>query len=185
MFFYSYLHHLSLSYTWTYLAYMHIIEQYHGLPYIMWIHQAIALRLVGMAFEITLNERIKNETHEQKNQSSKSLFDDLENSIPEEPKAIEIIAYAYFFIGLHKGKWHFQLTLPVNQTYLRSLRKIWISYSKLLLFFTLVVKTIFLIAVVVQASSSLAEFNFSFQESRYDSLFLYKACKSCIDPTNS
>ncbi|CAB3222007.1 unnamed protein product [Arctia plantaginis] len=101
-----YLHHISLSYTWTYLAYMHIIEKYQSLPYILWVHQAIALRLVGMAFEISLNERIKNEAQEQKNQSSKPTVDNVENSIPEDPKAIEIIAYAYFFIGLHKGPYY-------------------------------------------------------------------------------
>ncbi|CAH0691875.1 unnamed protein product [Spodoptera exigua] len=89
--------------------------------YVMWVHQAIALRLVGLAFEITLAEKTRRQPPTAKGaQASKAIKLSKEpdvnsdvaskgsnhrlNDLPlmTDPTAIDIISYAYYFIGLHK-----------------------------------------------------------------------------------
>lgn len=94
--------------------------------YVLWIHQVIALRLVGLACEVTLAEKSKRKIladsilamareREMVNRISnlklpsksdvtleKPANGDLTTEL-EEPSAAEIISYAYYFIGLHKG----------------------------------------------------------------------------------
>ncbi|XP_075978117.1 membrane-bound acylglycerophosphatidylinositol O-acyltransferase frj-like isoform X2 [Anticarsia gemmatalis] len=98
-----YVHQLSLAYTWTYLSYLSFNVKREGWPYDHWIHQTIALRLVGLAFEIYMVDKAKNETS--KASPSKLTLGDPENMV-EDPTALEIISYAYYFIGLHKGPYY-------------------------------------------------------------------------------
>ncbi|KAJ8722113.1 hypothetical protein PYW08_004515 [Mythimna loreyi] len=53
-----YIHQLSFAYTWLYLMYMNYNMDVTT-NYVLWIHQVIALRLVGLAFEITMSEKVK------------------------------------------------------------------------------------------------------------------------------
>lgn len=67
--------------------------------YIIWLHQTLALKLVGLAFEINAVQ-IKTDT---KGVSvSKLTIGDSDTTTPE-PTAADIIAYSYYFIGLHRG----------------------------------------------------------------------------------
>uniref|UniRef100_A0A2H1V1D5 Lysophospholipid acyltransferase 7 n=1 Tax=Spodoptera frugiperda TaxID=7108 RepID=A0A2H1V1D5_SPOFR len=119
-----YIHHLSIAYTWLYLIYITFnIDISH---YVLWVHQAIALRLVGLAFEITLAEKAKRQpiAGSQASKASKyskesDLYSDGTSKssthrlnvgdlayVPTEPSAVDIISYAYYFIGLHKGPYY-------------------------------------------------------------------------------
>ncbi|CAK1551110.1 unnamed protein product [Leptosia nina] len=94
-----YVHQISLAYTWMYLLYVHI---YVLDIYVIWIHQALALRLVGLAFEIFVAQRAKTE-----GRVSLTRMTIGENDLlTVDPSAIDIITYAYFFIGLHKGPYY-------------------------------------------------------------------------------
>ncbi|KAH9644907.1 hypothetical protein HF086_007995 [Spodoptera exigua] len=118
-----YIHHLSIAYTWLYLIYMTYNIDFTY--YVMWVHQAIALRLVGLAFEITLAEKTRRQPPTAKGaQASKAIKLSKEpdvnsdvaskgsnhrlNDLPlmTDPTAIDIISYAYYFIGLHKGPYY-------------------------------------------------------------------------------
>lgn len=143
-FVFSYMHHLSLAYTWMYLVYLRY--NIDSTIYVLWLHQTMALRLVGLAFELctpergiarpsasnkvpglkTINLSIKSEkpssntlpskesnpkgqqsSSEKTGSTGKSSFSKMtvgdHNAVSIEPSAIDIIAYAYYFIGLHKG----------------------------------------------------------------------------------
>ncbi|CAH0585680.1 unnamed protein product [Chrysodeixis includens] len=134
-----YMHHMSLAYTWIYLVYLR--WNIDSTVYVLWLHQTISLRLVGLAFELCAPEKgsrpsssskvpsfrntnlsIKSDhskdAHPKTQQSSseKTVTGAGKHSIPKmtgdynsgssEPSAIEIIAYAYYFIGLHKGPYY-------------------------------------------------------------------------------
>jgi hypothetical protein len=91
---FSYVHKMSMLYTWTYLMYLHI---YVSSAYSLWIVQTMALRLVGLAFEV--NSTLKS------TKSLNSLRAPMGDNVGDqlEPSAVDIIAYSYFFIGLHRG----------------------------------------------------------------------------------
>ncbi|XP_045516667.1 lysophospholipid acyltransferase 7-like [Pieris brassicae] len=94
-----YLHQISLAYTWMYLFYLH----YYLPPnYVIWIYQTLALRLVGLAFEIHLAHRAKGETRVSVTRVTIGDSDLITN----DPSAVDIITYTYFFIGLHKGPYY-------------------------------------------------------------------------------
>ncbi|RVE41353.1 hypothetical protein evm_014000 [Chilo suppressalis] len=94
-----YVHQMSMLYTWTYLLYLHC----NALPlYVMWMHQTMALRLVGLAFEV--NSLVKNNNSTVP--SSTVRFADDANALTAVPNAVDIIAYSYYFIGLHKGPYY-------------------------------------------------------------------------------
>lgn len=137
------MHHLSLAYTWMYLIYLRY--NIDSTIYVFWLHQTMALRLVGLAFELCTPEKgnrptvtskvpstknvnlsIKSEKPSsntlpskesnpkgQQSSSDKMVSGSGKSSLPKtvgdhnsvsiEPSAIDIIAYAYYFIGLHKG----------------------------------------------------------------------------------
>lgn len=89
----SYVHQFSLAFSWIYLMYMH----YHAecSEYVIWLHQTLALRLVGLAFELHITDRTKTElnTGAPNDQEVVNL----------KPPTSDIISYAYYFIGIHKG----------------------------------------------------------------------------------
>ncbi|KAJ0176596.1 hypothetical protein K1T71_007775 [Dendrolimus kikuchii] len=93
-----YLHQMSLAFTWIYLFYIHL--NLTG-TYIIWIHQMLALRLVGLAFEMRALEKPKFEPKA----ASTSTVVAADNTMME-PTAVDIISYAYYFIGLHKGPYY-------------------------------------------------------------------------------
>ncbi|XP_047029773.1 lysophospholipid acyltransferase 7-like [Helicoverpa zea] len=130
----QYIHHLSLAYTWLYLIYMNF--NLNITNNVLWIHQAVALRLVGLAFEINLAEKAKRQSPPKmpvvsnnsvpkindvankvstqpaqstnggaKSSANKFTLSDM-GFVPTEPSAVDIIAYAYYFIGLHKGPYY-------------------------------------------------------------------------------
>ncbi|XP_032517578.2 lysophospholipid acyltransferase 7-like [Danaus plexippus] len=93
-----YLHQISMAYTWLYLLYLH---SYVINDYVIWIHQSMALKLVGLAFEM-------NAVHvkaEGKSPVSKINLRDMDNT-PPDPSAADIIAYAFYFIGIHRGPYY-------------------------------------------------------------------------------
>uniref|UniRef100_A0A2A4IYZ5 Lysophospholipid acyltransferase 7 n=1 Tax=Heliothis virescens TaxID=7102 RepID=A0A2A4IYZ5_HELVI len=130
----GYIHHLSLAYTWLYLIYLNFnLDVTNN---VLWIHQAVALRLVGLAFEINMAEKARRQpppkvatiannsipnidevanklsnqaaqhaTSVAKNSANKFTLSDM-GFVPTEPSAVDIIAYAYYFIGLHKGPYY-------------------------------------------------------------------------------
>ncbi|KAM3965091.1 lysophospholipid acyltransferase 7 [Aphomia sociella] len=97
-----YVHQMSMVYTWTYLLYMHF-NLTCNTKYETWLYQAIALRLVGLAFEVNIADKSK--VFQRGLPSSKFLIGDSDN-VSSEPTAVDIIAYSYFFIGLHKGPYY-------------------------------------------------------------------------------
>lgn len=97
---YRYLHQISLAYTWMYLLFLHFnINDI----YIIWLHQTLALKLVGLAFEIN-GSQFKIAIDAKRVSVSKMNIGDSDNTDTPEPSAADIIAYAYYFIGLHRGK---------------------------------------------------------------------------------
>lgn len=78
-----------------YLFYIHLDI---SSTYVIWLYQILALRLVGLAFEIRAVDKPKSES-----KAAASSMADTSNTVME-PTAIDIISYAYYFIGLHKGK---------------------------------------------------------------------------------
>ncbi|KAL0883113.1 hypothetical protein ABMA27_016572 [Loxostege sticticalis] len=94
-----YVHQLSMVYTWTYLLYMHF--NLVSSVYVKWLHQTMALRLVGLAFELSSVEKI----HSSSMSSLKLPIGDSDVP-PVEPSAVDIISYTCFFIGLHKGPYY-------------------------------------------------------------------------------
>ncbi|XP_063826066.1 lysophospholipid acyltransferase 7-like isoform X2 [Ostrinia nubilalis] len=95
-----YVHQISMVYTWTYLLYLHF--NLSCSVYVKWLHQTLALRLVGLAFEMSSLEK----TGASRSMSSIRLPMG-DSDIPlVEPTAVDIIAYTYFFIGLHKGPYY-------------------------------------------------------------------------------
>lgn len=89
------MNYLSLVFTWMYLWYMHLNVTN---IYVIWLHQTLALKLVGLAFEMSA-VHLKSEGKV----VAVSKMNITDNS-PPEPTATDIISYAYFFIGLHRGK---------------------------------------------------------------------------------
>ncbi|CAH0715512.1 unnamed protein product, partial [Brenthis ino] len=88
---------MSLAYTWIHLLYLHLnIKDI----YIIWLHQTLALKLVGLAFEINAVQ-IKVDAKG----VSKLTIGDSDTMTPE-PTAADIIAYSYYFIGLHRGPYY-------------------------------------------------------------------------------
>lgn len=59
------------------------------------IFQIIALRLVGLACELSIAEKPRLNYRE----STPN-----EAEVMPVPEAVDILAYAYYFIGIHKGK---------------------------------------------------------------------------------
>ncbi|KAJ8731320.1 hypothetical protein PYW07_004484 [Mythimna separata] len=134
----KYIHHLSFAYTWLYLLYMNCNTDVTTNYYILWIHQVIALRLVGLAFEVSTAEKWKSnaklkadskpllkptpqpqDTTDTSNQnilstnktltsaSSMVRFSSVDLTYPPyEPSAAEVISYAYYYIGLHRGPYY-------------------------------------------------------------------------------
>ncbi|XP_052753456.1 lysophospholipid acyltransferase 7-like isoform X2 [Galleria mellonella] len=96
-----FVHQISIAYTWTYLLYLHF--NLTSTKYVLWIHQTMALRLVGLAFEVNMADRSK--MFQRGLSSSKMPIDD-SNGLSSEPSILDIVAYSYFFIGLHKGPYY-------------------------------------------------------------------------------
>lgn len=98
-----------MAYVWTYLLYLHYtIASYQ---YVIWLHQIIALRLVGLAFEVNNADKVKPGV---KNIPVKTAPKDNVGDIAELsqlPSAPDIIAYSFYFIGLHKGGIYFFISL--------------------------------------------------------------------------
>ncbi|XP_045536646.1 lysophospholipid acyltransferase 7 [Papilio machaon] len=90
-----YVHQISLAYSWTYLLYIH-----HNVPshsYMIGIFQIIALRLVGLACELSIPEKPRSNYRETTPN---------EAEVMPVPEAVDILAYAYYFIGIHKGTYY-------------------------------------------------------------------------------
>lgn len=72
----------------------------------IWLHQTIALRLVGLAFEVHITSKSKLKgakgVEMKGSVTSRPSLQELE-TLTSNPTAVDIITYAYFFIGLHKG----------------------------------------------------------------------------------
>ncbi|XP_050350471.1 lysophospholipid acyltransferase 7-like isoform X1 [Nymphalis io] len=94
-----YLHQISLAFTWIYLLYLHLNVTN---IYIIWLNQTLALKLVGLAFEMNA---VQIRTDAKGISVSKINIRDVD-SIPPEPSAADIIAYSYYFIGLHRGPYY-------------------------------------------------------------------------------
>ncbi|KPI94376.1 Lysophospholipid acyltransferase 7 [Papilio xuthus] len=87
-----YVHQISLAYSWTYLLYVH-----HNVPshsYMIGIFQIIALRLVGLACELSIAEKPRLNYRETTPN---------EAEVMPVPEAVDMLAYAYYFIGIHKA----------------------------------------------------------------------------------
>ncbi|XP_049873463.1 lysophospholipid acyltransferase 7-like [Pectinophora gossypiella] len=95
-----YIHQMSLAYTWIYLIYLHVTLRS---VYAIWMHQTIALRLVGLAFEVYMAAK----PQKNKPTSSKQSMEKYTGIEPDvssvDPSAVDIITYSYFFVGLHRG----------------------------------------------------------------------------------
>ncbi|XP_013194396.2 lysophospholipid acyltransferase 7 [Amyelois transitella] len=97
-----YVHQLSLAYTWTYLFYL-----YYNVvttQYVLWLNQAMALKLVGLAFEVNHHDKATNPNRQTLSSAKLSVGDN--EVITSEPTAIDIITYTFFFIGIHKGPYY-------------------------------------------------------------------------------
>ncbi|XP_023946394.2 lysophospholipid acyltransferase 7-like [Bicyclus anynana] len=91
-----FMHQLSFTFTWMLLCYVHLnITNI----YVIWLHQTLALKLVGLAFEMCAAQ-MRSDTKS----VGASKANDTDTT--PEPTAIDIISYAYFFIGLHKGPYY-------------------------------------------------------------------------------
>ncbi|XP_045773317.1 lysophospholipid acyltransferase 7-like [Maniola jurtina] len=90
-----YMNQISLVFTWMYLWYMHLNVTN---IYVIWLHQTLALKLVGLAFEMCAVQV----TSDGKAVGVSKNTD----SITPEPTAMDIMSYAYFFIGLHRGPYY-------------------------------------------------------------------------------
>lgn len=88
---------MSLAWTWLYLLYLHI--HLVNADYVIWIHQTIALRLVGMAFEMHSGDTKPKASSSVKINNSNG---DTDHDVGK-PSVLEIVTYSFFFIGLHKG----------------------------------------------------------------------------------
>ncbi|KAJ2949136.1 hypothetical protein O0L34_g6077 [Tuta absoluta] len=97
----NYRHQLNVAYTWIYLIYMNCNA--HMTVYIMWLHQTIALRLVGLAIELHISDRDRNNVEKNKDEDKSNV-----STIPvtSDPTAVDIVSYAFFFIGLHNGPYY-------------------------------------------------------------------------------
>ncbi|CAG4971840.1 unnamed protein product [Colias eurytheme] len=94
-----YLHQVSMAYTWLYMFYLH---QNAVNDYVLWVHQTLALRLVGLAFELNMAQKIKSEPRVSMTKMNMGDNDVLST----DPSAVDIITYAYYFIGLHRGPYY-------------------------------------------------------------------------------
>ncbi|XP_072949277.1 lysophospholipid acyltransferase 7-like isoform X2 [Epargyreus clarus] len=94
-----YVHQMSLAYTWLYLSYLHWSLQKNC--YIIWLHQTLALRLVGLAFEISTYQRLKVDP------GMSTIKPNMDNEcLSTDPSAGDIISYAFYFTGIHKGPYY-------------------------------------------------------------------------------
>lgn len=108
--------------TWAYLTYLHIyvIQSL----YTKWVCQIVALRVVGLAFEVQRLQRL-NRFQVPYTASTATLYRENEVQMrwgfepPEviniEPTAVDMISYAFYFIGIHKGSTYliiFLLLIP-------------------------------------------------------------------------
>ncbi|XP_068633712.1 lysophospholipid acyltransferase 7-like [Battus philenor] len=91
-----YVHQISLAFTWTYLLYLHFHFPSHS--YMISVFQILALRLVGLACELNVVDKPKNNYRDASANADKD--------VPAMPEAVDILSYAYFFIGLHKGPYY-------------------------------------------------------------------------------
>ncbi|XP_045448229.1 lysophospholipid acyltransferase 7-like, partial [Melitaea cinxia] len=94
-----YLHQISLAFTWMYLIYLHINVTN---IYVIWLHQTLALKLVGLSFEMNA---VQIKTDAKGISVSKMNIGDIDN-VPPEPTAADIIAYSYHYVGLHRGPYY-------------------------------------------------------------------------------
>ncbi|XP_004932164.3 lysophospholipid acyltransferase 7 isoform X1 [Bombyx mori] len=97
-----YVHQMSLGFTWLDLLYIHC--NVDDAVYAIWVHQTIALRLVGLAFELNSADMTKLEQKPGPSSVKINIAD--VDSIHVEPYAVDIIAYAFFFVGLHKDSYY-------------------------------------------------------------------------------
>ncbi|XP_053610083.1 lysophospholipid acyltransferase 7-like [Plodia interpunctella] len=97
-----YVHHLSMAYTWTYLIYMYYYAATS--QYVIWLHQAMALKLVGLAFEINNHDKRTNPNRPPMPNNTMTSGDN--QVMTTEPTAVDIITYSFFFIGIHKGPYY-------------------------------------------------------------------------------
>ncbi|CAK1580311.1 unnamed protein product [Parnassius mnemosyne] len=93
-----YVHQISLGYTWTYLLYLHFNLPPN--PYILHIFQTIALRLVGLACELCISDKPR------VNYREVTMDKTTDGEIATVPDAVDILSYAYYFIGLHRGPYY-------------------------------------------------------------------------------
>lgn len=90
------MHLVSLAYTWTHLFFLHC-NLSHA-EHVIIIHQNIALRLVGIAFEVYKARR-------ERSTSAQSVeITESNDETMLEVTAADVFSYAFCFIGLHKGK---------------------------------------------------------------------------------
>ncbi|VVC89225.1 unnamed protein product [Leptidea sinapis] len=114
-----YMHQLCLTFTWIFLIYLHFNTY---TKYALWIYQAMALRLVGLAFEMHHAQLAKSDQTKSNSRLNMGDFDFL----TKDPSAVEIITYAYFFIGLHKVR---LVTIELSQN-INSKRSYCMYYTK-------------------------------------------------------
>ncbi|XP_039753349.1 lysophospholipid acyltransferase 7-like [Pararge aegeria] len=91
-----YLNQISFAFTWMYLWYMHLNITN---MYVICLHQTLALKLVGLAFEMSAVQ-IRSDA------KGVGVSKSNDTDILSEPTATDIISYAYFFIGLHRGPYY-------------------------------------------------------------------------------
>ncbi|XP_047991567.1 lysophospholipid acyltransferase 7 [Leguminivora glycinivorella] len=94
-----YVHKISLFFTWMFL--LHLYFNVGCTKYSGWLFQTMALRLVGLAFEIYIFDQIPSKP-EPKNAPKVPTTDERITQLT----AADIVMYAYFFIGIHKGPYY-------------------------------------------------------------------------------
>lgn len=104
------MHQFSFIFTWAYLTYLHLYAIQS--LYTKWVLQTVALRVVGLAFEMN---RLQGQNRFQMPyaQSTATLFRENEAKmrwgierfevVNVEPTAVDMMCYAFYFIGIHKG----------------------------------------------------------------------------------
>lgn len=125
--------------TWAYLTYLHIyvIQSL----YTKWVCQIVALRVVGLAFEVQRLQRL-NRFQVPYTASTATLYRENEVQMrwgfepPEviniEPTAVDMISYAFYFIGIHKGSTYliiFLLLIPTWSLTLGRYLPIYLQYG--------------------------------------------------------